>query len=150
MLPAALENSAGMSRDQNRVARDEAAPRSFLAARNGIDEFELFCAYHLGIMEDGAYRFQNVHQVARRFGTNAGVIRQILSELRMDSDVLVQSDFDLTDAQVDIMMAPDGDSRFEIARAIYDDFRRAPLRRRDWARELDEARRENEKVFGRR
>jgi hypothetical protein len=121
-----------------------------LAERYGIDAFVLFCAYHLGITEDGGYRFQNIHQVARRFGTNAGVIRQLLSEFRMDSDVIVHSDFDMADAQVDVMMAPTGVSRLELARDIFARFRAARPRRRDWLAELESDARENEKVFGRR
>ncbi len=54
----------------------------------GIDPFALFCAYHLGITEDGGYRFQNIHQVAKRFKTNAGVIKQVLTEFGMDSDAI--------------------------------------------------------------
>jgi hypothetical protein len=121
-----------------------------LAERHGIEAFDLFCAYHLGITEDGGYRFQNVHQVARRFGTNAGVIRQLLADFRMDPDVIVHSDFDMADAQVDIMMAPEGMSRIELAREIYGRFRSAPRRRRDWKTELERDARENERIFGRR
>lgn len=125
-------------------------PCSLVAERHDIDEFTLFCAYHLGITEDGGYRFQNIHQVARRFRTNAGVIRQVLADFRMDPDRIVQSDFDLTDAQVDVMLAPDGVSRVEMAREIFAAFRAAPMRKRDWVRELADAARENEKTFGRR
>ncbi|MGH7820474.1 MAG: hypothetical protein ACREQ9_11915 [Candidatus Binatia bacterium] len=139
----------GSRGDGERPGRHE-PPRSATAERHGIDAFRLFCAYHLGITEDGGYRFQNVHQVARIFRTNAGGIRQALSELRMDPDLIVQSDFDLTDAQVDVMLAPDGVSRVELAREIYARFRRAPLRKRDWRRELEAAARENERIFGRR
>lgn len=122
---------------------------SRLGERHGIDAFALFCAYHLGITEAGGYRFQNIHQVARRFGTNAAVVKQLLADFRMDSDAVVHSDFDLADAQVDIMMAPEGVSRSELAREIYQRFRAAPARRRDWIRELEHDRRENEKIFGR-
>ena len=121
-----------------------------LAERYGIEAFDLFCAYHLGITEDGGYRFQNVHQVARRFRTNAGVIRQLLADFRMDPDVIVHSDFDMADAQVDIMMAPEGMSRIELAREIYERFKKAPRRRRDWKTELERDARENERIFGRR
>ncbi len=121
-----------------------------LAERHGIDAFALFCAYHLGITEDGGYRFQNIHQVSRRFGTNAGVIRQLLGDFRMDSDVIVHSDFEMADAQVDVMMAPAGVSRLELARDIFARFRAARPRRRDWLAELERDARENEKVFGRR
>jgi hypothetical protein len=121
-----------------------------LAERHGIDAFSLFCAYHLGITQDGGYCFQNIHQVARRFGTNAAVIRQLLSDFRMDSDAMVHGDFDMADAQVDVMMAPPGISRLELAREIFEGFCSAKPRRRDWVAELARDARENEKVFGRR
>ena len=124
--------------------------RSRLAERHGIDDFSLFCAYHLGITEDGGYRFQNIHHVARRFGTHAGVIRQLLAEFGMDSDAVVHSDFDMADAQVDVMMAPEGVSRLELARDIFARFRNAGRKRRDWRAELERDARDNEKVFGRR
>jgi len=121
---------------------------SGLAGRVGIDAFELFCAYHLGITADGGYRFQNIHQVAQRFGTNAGVIRQLLGELGMDPDTVVHSSFDMAGAQVDIMLAPEGVSRVELARAFYQDFRQAARRGRNWVKELAEDARENERIFG--
>jgi hypothetical protein len=132
------------------ISRLAKSSRSVLGERHGIDAFRLFCAYHLGITEDGGYRFQNIHHVARRFGTNAAVIRQVLADFRMDPDVIVQSDFDMADAQVDIMMAPQGVDRIELARELYDSFRAAPRRKRDWVKELERDARENEKIFGRK
>ncbi len=123
---------------------------SELAKRYGISPFELFCAYHLGITPDDGYRFQNIHDVARRFGCSSGVIKQLLSEMNMDSDALVQSKFDIASAQVDIMVAPPGVSRRELARELYDQFLHAPRRARDWARELSEDARENERIYGKR
>jgi hypothetical protein len=119
-----------------------------LAQRSGIDPFALFCAYHLGITAEGGYRFQNIHEVARRFGTNAGVIKQLLVELAMDPDTVVHSSFDLAGAQVDVMLAPEGINRVEIARDLYQRFLEAPRHDRDWARELAEDARDNERVFG--
>ncbi len=121
---------------------------SGLAQRHGIEAFALFCAYHLGITEDGGYRFQNIHQVAKRFGTNAAVIRQLLAEFDMDSDTIVHSAFDMAGAQVDIMLAPEGINRTELARDLFTQFRTAPRRSRDWAKELEEDARENERTFG--
>jgi hypothetical protein len=123
---------------------------SGLAQRNNIDPFELFCAYHLGITEEGDYRFQNVHQVAKRFRSNAGVIKQVLTDLGMDSDAIVHSTFDMASAQVDIMLAPEGVSRIEIAKALFEEFKTAPRRSRDWKKELERDARENERIFGRR
>ena len=124
-----------------------AAP-SGLADRHGIEPFTLFCAYHLGITEDGGYRFQNVHQVAKRFGTNAGVIKQLLAEFDMDPDTIVHSSFDMASAQVDIMLAPEGINRTELARELFAEFRAAPRRSRNWEKELEEDARANERIFG--
>jgi hypothetical protein len=114
-----------------------------------IDAFELFCAYHLGITPDGGYRIQNIHEVARRFGTNAGELRQTLANLGMAADDIVHSGFDLPGAQVDIMVAPEGISRRELARPLYDEFRSTPKQTRDWAREMEDAQRQIEKTIGR-
>ncbi|MGH7340590.1 MAG: hypothetical protein ACREKH_08890, partial [Candidatus Rokuibacteriota bacterium] len=76
---------------------------SDLAKKYGIGPFELFCAYHLGITDDGGYRFQNVHDVAKRFGCPSGVVKQLLGEFDMDADAIVQSKFDMASAQVDVM-----------------------------------------------
>ena len=51
---------------------------SELAKRYGITPFELFCAYHLGITADDQYQFQNIHDVAKRFGCVSGVVKQLL------------------------------------------------------------------------
>jgi hypothetical protein len=123
---------------------------SELARRYGITAFDLFCAYHLGITADDKYRFQNLHDVARRFGCSSGVVKQLLGDFNMDPDALIQSRFDIASAQVDIMAAPEGVSRRELARALFDEFQRAPRRARDWAKELAADARENEKTFGRR
>ncbi len=123
---------------------------SELAKRYGITPFELFCAYHLGITAEDGYSFQNLHDVARRFGCSSGVIKQLLSELNMDADALVHSTFDIASAQVDIMAAPTGISRRALAQQMYDEFLRAPRRARDWAKELAQDARENERTFGRR
>jgi hypothetical protein len=119
-----------------------------LAERHGITPFELFCAYHLGITAEDGYRFHNVHDVAKRFGCSSGVIKQLLGELGMDPDAMVHSSFDLASAQVDIMSAPEGVSRRALAEAIFAEFKRAPRRNRDWARELAVDAVENERTFG--
>lgn len=121
---------------------------SELAKRYGITPFELFCAYHLGITPDDGYRFQNLHDVARRFGCSSAVIKQVLAELELDADSLVQSSFDIASAQVDIMAAPPGVSRLEMARKLYEELRSSPRRKRDWARELEEDARLNEETYG--
>jgi len=114
-----------------------------------IDRFELFCAYHLGITAEGGYRIQNLHEVARRFGSNAGALKQTLTAYKMDADDIVHSGFDLASAQIDIMVAPAGISRRELARPLYEEFLETPRKARDWAREMEEAGRAIEGSLGR-
>jgi hypothetical protein len=66
----------------------------------------------------------------------------------MDTDSIVNSSFDMASAQVDVMHVPDGVDRMEIARAHYEQFLNAPRGKRDWAKELAEDARANEKTYG--
>ena len=122
--------------------------RSALAEKYGIDPFALFCAYYLGITPEDGYQFQNIHQVAKRFGVSSGVLKQVLSDLEMDTDRIVNSNFDMAGAQVDVMHVPEGVSRTEIARTHWEAFRTAAHTPRDWNRELAEDARANEKTYG--
>jgi len=133
--------------DDRPTAPGSTPPRP--ATGTKIDAFELFCAYHLGITPDGGYRIQNIHEVARRFGINAAELRQVLTEYGMAADDIVHSGFDLPSAQVDIMVAPEGVSRRELARPLYDEFRDAPKQTRNWAREMEDAQRQIDETIGR-
>jgi hypothetical protein len=139
-------------RGERRHGEATSGPRpsrpSALAAQHGIEPFALFSAYHLGITAEGSYRFQNIHHVAKRFGTNAGVIKQLLADLGMDSDTIIHTNFDMASAQVDIMLAPEGINRTELGREFYEQFRVAPRRARNWAKELEDDARANERIFG--
>lgn len=118
--------------------------------KTGIDPFDLFCAYHLGITLDKSYRPANIHDVARRFGVDSGMIRQTLQDFGMDPEMMLDTDFDLTMAQMDIQVAPPGVDRIELAKGIYETFRKSPRRKRDWQRILSDDARENAKTFGRK
>ncbi|MDP7109143.1 MAG: hypothetical protein QF504_04750 [Nitrospinaceae bacterium] len=137
-----LQNAQAVSDQQ---AQPEAKTNT-----SGIHPFDLFCAYHLGIGANGQYRPSNINEVANRFKQNMGTIRQILQEYKMDPDTLLNRDFDMALAQLDIQVAPEGVDRTELARNIYEDFLKAPIKKRDWKKILDEDRKENTKVFGRR
>ncbi|MBI3609889.1 MAG: hypothetical protein HY204_04195 [Nitrospirae bacterium] len=121
-----------------------------LTEKRGIDPFDLFCAYHLGIGPDKSYRPANIHDVARRFGVDAGVIRQTLQEYGMDPETMLDTDFDITMAQMDIQVAPEGIDRVELAKGIYETFRKSPRKKRDWQKILSDDARENAKIFGRK
>ena len=114
----------------------------------GLDPFNLSCAYHLGIGPKKEYKPANLNEVARRFGNEPGVVRQALKECGMDSAALLDRDFDMALAQLDIQVAPEGIDRMELAKSIYEDFLAAPHLKRDWEKILEEDRKENRKVFG--
>ena len=125
---------------------DLRTPSSACAAAHQISAFELFCAYHLGIQEDGTYRFGNVHDVAKRFGVGAAVIRQSLEEFALRPDDLWTLKWDLSEAQVAIAVA----TRCRL-RAIVGALERAAdgaQEKGDWARELADDRRVNAAIFG--
>ena len=113
-----------------------------------LDAFSLFCAYHLGIGPNKEYKPSNINEVARRFGQDQGVVKQALKECNMDSASLLDKDFDMALAQLDIQVAPEGIDKMELAKSIYEDFLEAPNVKRDWKKILEEDRKENRKVFG--
>ena len=116
----------------------------------GIDPFELFCAYHLGISSQNQYRPSNINEVANRFKIDVGTTRQILKEYGMDSASLLDRDFDMALAQLDIQVAPEGVSRTELGRNIFKDFLESPIKKRDWKKILENDRKENAKTFNER
>jgi hypothetical protein len=113
-----------------------------------LDAFSLFCAYHLGIGRNKEYKPSNINEVARRFGQDQGVVKQALKECNMDSASLLDKDFDMALAQLDIQVAPEGIDKMELAKSIYEDFLEAPSVKRDWKKIIEEDRKENRKVFG--
>ena len=65
----------------------------------------------------------------------------------MDSASLLDRDFDMAMAQLDIQVAPEGVNRTELARNIFEDFLKAPIKKRDWKKILEEDKKENDKTF---
>ena len=139
-------SSNGVSAKQASPSNRDAAPRAGKQVGN-IDPFELFCAYHLGITQDKGYRTANINEVANRFRSEQGMIKQALKEYDMDPESLLNRDFDMALAQLDIQVAPEGVDRLELARGIYEEFQNAPRTKRDWKKILEEDRRENQKIF---
>ena len=114
-----------------------------------LNPFDLFCAYHLGIGPDNTYKQTNLNQVAQRFGVDPGVIRQTAKDFGFDPGTMLDKEFDLALAQLDIQVAPDGISKIELAKGIYDEFLNAPELKRDWGKIIEEDKKENAKMFGR-
>ena len=113
-----------------------------------LGPFNLFCAYHLGIGPKKEYKPANLNEVARRFGQYPATVRQALKECGMDSASLLDRDFDMALAQLDIQVAPEGIDRMELAKSIYEDFQASPHVKRDWNKILENDRKENRKIFG--
>ncbi len=141
------------SRNSNsRAAPSASNPAASKASGSGkrvanIEPFELFCAYHLGINRDKQYKSSNINEVGNRFNADPATIRQALKEYGMDSESLMDRDFDMALAQLDIQVAPEGVDRIELAKGIYEEFQEAPTVKRDWKKILEEDRRENQKIF---
>ena len=136
----------GHSRSTNAPAPTQAGGEQKKVA--GLEPFELFCAYHLGIGPNKQYKPANINEVANRFRQEPGVIRQALKEYGMDSASLLDRDFDMALAQLDIQVAPEGVDRVELAKTIYEDYLEAPYQKRDWKKILEEDLKENRKIFG--
>ncbi len=109
---------------------------SEIAQAHGIEAFELFCCYHLGIQEAGDYRFGNVHDVARRFGVGAGVIKQALEDFHLRPEDFWNLDFDLVEAQVQVSVAELGSDLRQIALTHWERLMTAKPAKRDWEAEL--------------
>jgi len=72
------------------------------------------------------------------------------SELPWYAAVVMEKEFDMAMAQLDMELAPEGIDRVELARQIYADFLEAPRKKIDWKKIIEEDIRENAKVFGRK
>lgn len=113
-----------------------------------LDPFALFCAYHLGLGPDGKVRFSNVHDVARRFGVAPEEVQEALVRHRMDAARMLELDFDLAAAQLDIQASPPGVDLPSIARMHWELFVSAGEKPRDWEAEREEDERVNLETFG--
>jgi hypothetical protein len=89
------------------------------------DAFALFCAYYLGITASDGYQKPQLEEVARRFGVSPKEIRELLGQHELDDESIRKVDFDLEGAQLDIRLAPEGISRTEVARDLWEDFLQA-------------------------
>jgi len=137
----------GRSRTSDQPAAQEKR-ESAVQKFGDIEAFDLFCAYHLGIGPNKQYKPANIHDVARRFGSDPGTMKQALKVCNMDPESLLDRDFDMALAQLDIQVAPEGVDRTELAKSIYEEYLEAPYKKRDWKKILDEDRKENRKIFG--
>ncbi len=84
-----------------------------------LTPFELFCAYHLGISDDNRYRPPNIREVARRFDVSQGEIEQALKRFGLDRDAVRKIGYDMSLAQLDMQVAPEGIDKRELAKVLF-------------------------------
>lgn len=89
-----------------------------------ITPLKLFSAYHLGVTENNRYHLVSVPEVARRFNTSPATIDTLLTQYHLTKEDFKQiKGFDLGLARLDIEVAPEGISREEVAKQIFEEFK---------------------------
>jgi hypothetical protein len=111
-----------------------------------LGAFSLFCAYHLGLDRFGRRRFSTIHDVARAAGVSRQVVDDALVRHGLDPASMLERDFDLASAQLDIQASPPGVDLVSIAWMHFELWGAAPVR--DRAREAEDDARENARTFG--
>ncbi|MEC8024351.1 MAG: hypothetical protein VX223_10485 [Myxococcota bacterium] len=86
-----------------------------------LNQFTLFCAYHLGITRDDGYKFQSIGEVARRFNVDVAVIKAKLAQYHIETEELRTLGFESEYAHLDIKVAPEGVSRRALAQTMFDE-----------------------------
>jgi hypothetical protein len=87
-----------------------------------LTPFNLFCAYHLGVTPDDRYHEPRMDEVARRFGISHDEVRKQLQTFGLDEATIKATGFDLAGAKLDIKLAPEGISRLESARDLFQEY----------------------------
>lgn len=90
-----------------------------------LSPFSVFCALHLGITERNGFVPPQRTEVARRFGLEPAELDAYLEAQQLRADDLERVDFDLESARLDIRVAPEGISRAELARTMFEELRDA-------------------------
>ena len=80
----------------------------------------MFCAYYLGITHNDGFKEPRLDDVARRFGMKPNEVIELLKEHKLDTETLKAIRYDLEGAKMDMRLAPEGISRTESARELYD------------------------------
>jgi len=90
------------------------------------EDFVLFAQYHLGLLPDGTAKFQNISDLAQRYGVSVDEIKVWLAEAKIDAATADDTDYDLPGQHGEVqVMALDGDraATLAFARKVYDEYR---------------------------
>lgn len=89
-------------------------------------DFELFIQYHLALLPDGTSRFQNLTELAQRYGATPAALQAWLMEAKIDAATADDTDYDLPgqhgEAQV-LALLGDREATLAFARKVYDEYR---------------------------
>jgi hypothetical protein len=102
----------------------EAGPRGPHPELSELTPFSVFCALYLGITERNGYAHQGREAVARRFSLSRDEFHAFLEEHALDRESLSRAGFDAESARLDIQVAPEGISRVELARTLFEELRK--------------------------
>jgi len=91
---------------------------------NQLNEFELFCLYHLGLVGTQAGTPLNLNQIAGRLQVSLEELGNFLKSKQLDPQSVLDSGFDLVGAQMDIQLAPKGIHLESVAQRHFDNFRK--------------------------
>ena len=91
---------------------------------NQLDEFELFCLYHLGLVGTQAGIPLNLNQIAARLQVSLDDLDNFLKSAQLDPESVLSSGFDLVGAQMDIQLAPQEIHLESVAKHHFEDFRK--------------------------
>lgn len=86
-----------------------------------LTPFEMFCAYHLGIIENNGYRKSKARDVARLFDVSLQQFQEAMRRFGLERSAMKACGYDLEIAQLDIRVAPDGIDRRELAKGLFDE-----------------------------
>ncbi|MFQ5515317.1 MAG: hypothetical protein ACE5FG_12900 [Myxococcota bacterium] len=115
--------------DASRSAARRESPAGNGAGRPRRDElcelspFSVFCALHLGITDTDGYADPSRSAVCRRFGLDPDQLEAYLVEHGLRPEDLHRAGFDQESARYDIEVAPEGISRVELARTLFEELR---------------------------
>ncbi|MEE9279049.1 MAG: hypothetical protein V3V67_02630 [Myxococcota bacterium] len=87
-----------------------------------LSPFSVFCAI-LGITATDGYARQEHTAVARRFAMSDEELHEYLAASGLLEPDLSDGEFDLESARLDMKVAPEGISRIELARTLFDELR---------------------------
>ena len=88
-----------------------------------LSPFSVFCTLYLGITQTQGYAEMDLGRVARQFNLRPDELGDYLQAHLIAGEHLRKADFDGEAARFDIKVAPEGISRLELGRTLFEEFR---------------------------